>query len=301
MRAPVAVVLPTRDRPAMLRRSLDSLTVALAPGDELVVVDSASTDPAVALTAAEAGARVLRCDRPGVDRARNAGWRATSADVVLFVDDDVVVDAGWADAMAAAFDDPAVAFVTGRIGVPDHQAGTDRPVAVKDDEGPAVLDATTEGTIGHSASLGVRRSALERLGGFDESLGAGARFCSAPEVDLFDRLFAAGLGGRYEPTARAWHDQWRGRTDKVRLDWRYGVGSGARIVKLLRTDRRRAAGLTRDLLWDRGLRAAAVDLRNRYELGALTKLARVAGTLAGVAAAAPVPVRDGHFAPRGGR
>jgi GT2 family glycosyltransferase len=283
----------------MLARCLGSLRAALGPDDELVVVDSASVDPAVARVAAGAGARVLRCDRPGVDRARNAGWRATTAEVVLFVDDDVVVDRRWADAMAAAFDAyPGAAFVTGRIGVPEHQAGTGRPVAVKDDEEPAALDATTEGTIGHSASLGVRRSALERVGGFDEALGAGARFCSAPEVDLFDRLFAAGLTGRYEPAARAWHDQWRGRGDKVRLDWRYGVGSGARIVKLLRTDRPRAADLTRDLLWDRGVRGAAIDLRHRYELGAVTKLARVAGTLAGVAAAATVPVRDGHFAPR---
>ena len=172
---------------------------------------------------------------------------------------------------------------------------------LRHDEEPATLDASTQGTIGHSASLGVRRSALERLGGFDESLGAGARFCSAPEVDLFDRLFAGGLTGRYEPAARAWHDQWRGRADKVRLDWRYGVGSGARIVKLARTDRRRATALTRDLLWDRGIRGAATDLRNRYELGAATKLARVAGTLVGAAAAATVPVRDGHFAPRSGR
>src|SRR5690606_1444008 len=158
----------------------------------------------------------------------NAGWRATTADVVLFVDDDVVVDAGWADAFAAAFaSHPEVAFVTGRIDVPAHQAGTDRPVAIKDDDQPARLPAGTSGTIGHSASLGVRRPVLEALGGFDEALGAGARFCSAPEVDLFDRLFAAGHVGRYEPAARAWHDQWRGRGDKVHLDWRYGVGSGA--------------------------------------------------------------------------
>jgi GT2 family glycosyltransferase len=280
----------------MLARCVGSLRGALRDGDELVVVDSASTPP-ISLD----GVRVVRCDRPGVDRARNAGWRATTADLVLFVDDDVVVDAGWADAMVAAFDDPAVSFVTGRIDVPEHQLGTSRPVAIKDDDEPAVLDATTEGTIGHSASLGVRRSVLELLRGFDESLGAGARFCSAPEVDLFDRLFAHGFTGRYEPTARAWHDQWRGKGAKVKLDWRYGVGSGARIVKLLRTDRRRASALTRDLLWDRGVRGAAIDLRNRYELGAATKLARVAGTLVGVAAAATVPVRDGHFAPRSER
>jgi glycosyltransferase involved in cell wall biosynthesis len=301
-RIPVSVVVPTRDRPDKLARCLESVAAALREGDELVVVDSASRDPRVAEVAAAAGARVLRCDEPGVDRARNAGWRATSHDLVLFVDDDVTVDPGWADAFAAAVRPrPRIGFVTGRLAVPPEQAGVDRPVAVKDDDAPAMLTASSTGTLGHSASLAVPRAVLDLLDGFDEALGAGARFCSAPEVDLFDRAFAAGLVGRYEPRALAWHDQWRDRGDKVVLDWRYGVGSGARIAKLLRSDRRRAAGVAADVLWRRGLRGAVADLRNRYELGAATKLARVAGTVAGLAAALPVPVRDGHFAPRSAR
>jgi GT2 family glycosyltransferase len=203
------------------------------------------------------------------------------------------VDAGWRDAMAAALQHDA--FVTGRIEVPPHQTGTARPVAIKDDEEPARLDATTTGTLGHSASLGVRRAVLERIGGFDESLGAGARFQSAPEVDLFDRLFAAGFTGRYEPAARAWHEQWRSPEQKVHLDWRYGIGTGARVVKLLRSDRRRAFAVARDAAWDRGLRRAATDLRAGYRLGAATALARTAGVVVGALRAAPVPVRDGHF------
>jgi glycosyltransferase involved in cell wall biosynthesis len=293
----VSVVLPTRDRPELLERCLASIATALRPPDEVIVVDSASRDTRVARVAARAGARVLRCDRPGVDRARNAGWRAASHDAVLFVDDDVTVDRGWADALAGALD--AAAFVTGRISVPDDQLDTARPVAIKDDDEPAVLDASTSGTLGHSASLAVWRAVLESVGGFDESLGAGARFQSAPEVDLFDRLFAAGFKGRYEPSARAWHEQWRTPRDKVHLDWRYGVGTGARVVKLLRTDRRRAAAVARDAAWDRGVRRAATDLRRGYRLGAATALARTAGVVVGVVRAAPVPVRGGHFVERG--
>jgi GT2 family glycosyltransferase len=286
----------------MLDRCLASLAAARRDDDELVVVDSASRRSEVADVARHHDVRLLRCERPGVDRARNAGWRATRHALVLFVDDDITVDPGWADAMVAAFTlDSHAAFVTGRVEVPPHQSGIDRPVAIKDDDEPAVLDARSEGTIGHSASLGVRRSVLERIGGFDEALGAGARFRSAPEVDLFDRIFAAGLSGRYQPEAVAWHDQWRGRSDKIRLDWRYGIGAGARVAKLLRTDRRRAARVARETLWDGGVKGAVADLRNRYELGAVTKLALASGCVVGLVVAAPVPVRDGHFAPPGAR
>ena len=57
---------------------------------------------------------------------------------------------------------------------------------------------------------------------------------------LFDRCFALGLTGRYEPAAIAVHEQWRGPRRLLLLDARYGFGNGARIAKLLRTDRRRA-------------------------------------------------------------
>ncbi|MEY2464051.1 MAG: hypothetical protein QOH64_2189, partial [Acidimicrobiaceae bacterium] len=40
------------------------------------------------------------------------------------------------------------------------------------------------------------------------------------------------------------------------------------------------------------------DVRAGYQTGVLLKLAQVAGAVAGVAAALPVPVRDGHYRPR---
>jgi glycosyltransferase involved in cell wall biosynthesis len=298
-RAPCSVVLPTRDRPEKLRRCLESVFAALREGDEVIVVDSASVDPEVARVATAAGAVVVRCDRPGVDRARNAGWRRTGHDAVLFVDDDVVVDAGWADALVAALaSDPPAGFVTGRIDALPGGHSMERPVAIKDDDEAARLDASSTGTLGHSASLAVRRAALEDVGGFDEAMGAGARFQSSPEVDLFDRLFAAGWVGRYEPAARAWHEQWRGRSELLKLDWRYGMGAGARLAKLVRTDRPRARRIAAEVFWATGLRTAWRDLRARYKTGVLLRLAQVVGAVVGFAAALPVPVRDGHYRPR---
>lgn len=291
-----SVVLPTRDRPEKLERCLASVFAAVRPGDEVIVVDSASKDPRVRTVAEATGASVVRCERPGVDRARNVGWRRATAPVVLFVDDDVVVDGGWADGLVAALAERSeVGFVTGRIDALAGGQSTERPVAIKDDDQAAMLDARTTGTLGHSASLAVRRTALEEVGGFDEAMGAGARFQSSPEVDLFDRLFAAGWVGRYEPTARAWHEQWRGRPELLKLDWRYGMGAGARIAKLLRSDRRRARAVAADVFWTNGLRTAGHDLRAGYQTGVLLKVAQIVGALVGLVVALPTPVRNGHY------
>lgn len=297
-RGPLTVVVPTRDRPEMLRRCLDSVRAALRPGDQLIVVDSASRDRVqVAAVATAAGATVLRCDRPGVNRARNAGWRQGTHELVLFTDDDVVVDAAWADAFAdACRAHPDVAFVTGWIGVPPGQ-DPGLQVAVKDDSQPAVLDRDSRGILGHSASLAVRRSVLERVGGFDEALGAGGKFRSAPELDLFDRIFATGAVGRFEPTARAWHDQWRGSEELVRLHWSYGFGTGARLAKLARTDRPRMRQVAVQALGEWGVADLATQLVNRRWRSVVASIVRMAGYLSGFLRARQVPVRDGHFAP----
>ncbi|MDQ1375306.1 MAG: hypothetical protein QOJ09_2644 [Actinomycetota bacterium] len=295
----LSVVVPTRDRPALLRACLTSVLESVDEGDEVLVVDSASTDPAVAEVVAEAGVRYTRCELPGVCRARNAGVRAATHDLIAFVDDDVRVSRQWAGAVRTGLrSHPEAAFLTGRIDVPPGQDSGPRPVAVTTEQEPKVLDADSRGTLGHSANMAITRPAFDQIGGFDEELGAGGRFRSAPEVDLFDRLFAAGLTGRFEPDALAWHEQWRTRRDLLRLEWSYGIGFGARLAKLLRADPPRARGMAREYVWEGGLRVIPKAVRNRYELGVLLALTRVAGVGLGLSRAAFVPVRNGHLRPR---
>jgi glycosyltransferase involved in cell wall biosynthesis len=298
-RASLSVVVPSRDRLEMLDRCLASVKRSLRDGDELVAVDSASADAdGFARLAASHGARLVRCELPGVNRARNAGWRITRHDLVAFTDDDVEVDARWADEIVRCFaQHPETAFVTGRVGIPEGQQ-TEDEVAVKDDLEPVVLTRDSTGTIGHGASVAVRRDALEELGGWDEALGNGGRFRSAPELDLFDRLFAAGRTGRYEPAARAWHDQWRSDRQLVVLHLRYGVGSGARLAKLARTDRTRMRRVAREVLWDWGVAALLLHLRHHDPKRTVVASVRMVGYLVGFLQAIVVPVRDGHFRPR---
>jgi glycosyltransferase involved in cell wall biosynthesis len=270
------------------------------PGDEVIVVDSASRGDETRRLAAASGARYVRCNAAGASLARNAGWRAASNDVVAFVDDDVQVFPDWADALAASIEGhPSAAFVTGRCDQPPGFEFVSRPVAVKKDPDPAVFTAgTREMTIGHGANLAVRRFALEAVGGFDETLGPGTSYRAAEDVDLFDRLLGAGFLGRYDPSVGAWHAQWRNRRQLIRLDWGYGIGSGARVVKLLRTDRARGRIAAWNFFWGWGMRyvlRAAVD---RRPFLFTTSLARVFGGVVGagrvlVRSPWPTPAGDG--------
>jgi glycosyltransferase involved in cell wall biosynthesis len=297
--APASIVVPTRDRPLQLVTCLATVLAAMSDDDELIVVDSASLDPAaVAAVAAAVNATLVRCDSPGVGRARNAGWRAAAHDVVLFTDDDVEVSVQWRVALATAvIAHPEAGFVTGRV-LPKEGQTPSRDVAIKREDAVEVYDASSTGNLGHSANLGMRRTVLEQIGGFDEALGVGARFKAAPETDLFDRCFAAGYGGRYEPDALAWHDQWRGPRRLLLLEARYGFGNGARIAKLMRSDRARGKLVRRDAFVGWGIKEVGREVRARHAYPALGAIVRMVTTVAGYGRASFVPVVGGHFVSR---
>jgi GT2 family glycosyltransferase len=258
---------------------LSALRSELTAQDELVVVDSASAPP-VQLDEA----RVVRSDVAGSALARNLGWRSARHECVAFVDDDVRVLPGWADALVDALS--RAAFVAGAVGVPAEQLGVEQPVAVTTLTAPTTLTASTRGTLGATANLGVRVDALRFVGGFDERLGPGTWAHAAEDLDLLDRLFAAGYTGEFAPSAAAVHDQWRSRRQLVRLQWGYGVGQGARLWLLLRTSRRRAWMVLRDAVWQGDVVAGVRSLRDGYQLGAVVCSVRLLGTVSGVVRAA---------------
>ena len=293
---PVSVVVPTRNRPELLDGCLGTLRKSLRDIDELIVVDSASSDVRVREVAEKHGANYIRCDLPGASRARNRGWQSARHEVVAFIDDDVRVDPGWASAIAEAFKNPGTGFVTGRI---DEAAASHvPPLAQKTETSAAVLDPMSDMVFGHSANLIVRRSALRHIGGFDELLGAGGRFRAAEDLDLFDRLFHAGYVGRYEPSVSAEHVPWRRLRDYIRVQGAYGFGSGARIAKLLRVNRRQAARAARSAVMDSGFRPLGRAIRTQRRAGIAARSLRLAGTALGFLAGLLHRVRDGHYGRR---
>lgn len=88
----LTVVIPTHDRPALLREAVESALAACPAHAEVLVVDDRSRAPAVTVLAdlmSDGRLRVMPSPGPaGAAGARNAGVAAARAPLVLFLDDD---------------------------------------------------------------------------------------------------------------------------------------------------------------------------------------------------------------------
>jgi GT2 family glycosyltransferase len=223
----LAVAICTRGRTAQLRRALASLSAQANPPDETLVVDNAPRDEDTRTLVRAEFPRVRYIAEPveGLDFARNRALRETQAEIVAFMDDDVVADAGWVAATRAVFaESPAIAICTGRVDalVPETAGarlfeanggfarGTRRIHLPRDAaralgalRAPLIAWSIS---VGSGCSLAVRRRTVLGLGGFDQALDLGAALPGGGDLDILWRVLDTGFEVVYEPAVHARHE-----------------------------------------------------------------------------------------------
>jgi GT2 family glycosyltransferase len=285
-------VLCTRDRPALLAEALETIAAVMAPGDELVVVDSASSTRDSVALAREAGAVVVEAARPGLAIARNLGVAAARGEVLAFTDDDCRPSHSWLDRLMAPFEDPEVGFATGSVRADEGRLRFLEHAAPREFRLP--VDPID---VGAGANMAIRRSALIDIGGFDERLGAGTTLRSSEDHDVFLRLLRAGWRGAAVPDALVVHYDWRSRWQAARLQWGTGLGTGAMVAKDARIHGWRSSWpLIRRRLGSDGVGAIVRDLARGWEVPALAEVLKLSGTVAGLAVGRALRINaDGRF------
>jgi glycosyltransferase involved in cell wall biosynthesis len=210
-----SVVISTRDRPQALATCLASVRASMTDRDELIVVDSASSDVLqVERAAGTAGARFLRLRREGSARARNLGAAHAKGSFLAFVDDDATVEPQWLEALARRFSEPSVSAVVGPVlelgrtppNLVIHFPSFDpsRDEASFDRGQDDWFSRVRLGSIGSGTNLAVRRDVFEAVGPFRPGLGAGAPIAGDENYFLLS-LVERGYRVVNEPTARVHH------------------------------------------------------------------------------------------------
>jgi glycosyltransferase involved in cell wall biosynthesis len=241
----VSVVVPTRGRAAYLEVTLDSLLDQRTETPyEIVVVDDGAPDATADVVAARpAVGYVAHGKTRGLNAARNTGLQESQAELIAFVDDDVLVPPGWVEALASgsrrharaeAFGGPIRARFEGRT---PRGCGREEPPITTLDLGAEDREATKA----WGANFAVRRGAVERVGRFDERIVRP----HGDEEEWLERLREA--GGTIVYLAEAGLDHRRTAEDARLLPLTRAAYARGRAARASDRRRERAPSLAREL------------------------------------------------------
>jgi glycosyltransferase involved in cell wall biosynthesis len=176
----VSVIVAVHNGERFLDEALQSLFAQDYTPVEAIVVDDGSTD-ATADVAARFPVRYVAQDNQGVSAARNAGLALSAGEFVAFLDhDDRWPPDKLRTQVTHLLQNPDVGCVLGRQEIV-FAPGTEAPEWLARDPVYGDLDGIP------FVSAVIRRTDLERVGGFDPS------FTLAEDRDLMVRLRAAGV------------------------------------------------------------------------------------------------------------
>jgi GT2 family glycosyltransferase len=207
-----------------LRRFLDG---AASGADQVIVVDSGSTEPGVEEAVESSGATLVRLANVGYGAALNRAAALAEGDVLVASNPDIVSRPEAVRALAAAVGEPGVALAAPRLHFPDgslqrsahrHEPGLLLtvyeqwyPLHAVDWRLHMRFHPTAYSARAHQQPLrprhvmgalfAVRLDAFNAVGGFDETF-----FLYREETDLCRRLRAAGWDITYHPDIEATHE-----------------------------------------------------------------------------------------------
>lgn len=213
----VTVAICTWNRASALRETLTNFLQIAQPDFtwELIIVDNASTDDTDVVAAEFVGRlplRYVREERLGQSFARNRVIREATGNIIVWTDDDVLVDSEWLKKLVRALTESSADFVFGRSR--PHWAAAQpawfSPLhygrfAILDYGDRPFVVADPRYTF-YGLNFAATKAALQSLGGFDETCGfKGNGGAAGEDTDLCRLALQRGMKVVYVPDAVVEH------------------------------------------------------------------------------------------------
>ena len=210
----VSIIVPAFGKPLLTFTCLKSVNATAPPGlYEVLVVDDASPTPLEQELSVVRGVRFIRNPANlGFVGSCNQAVAHARGDIVVFLNNDTIVTAGWLEALLAVFDrHPEAGLVGAKLIYPDGRLQEAGGIVWRDgsawndgrddDADRPEFNYLREADYCSGACLAVPRALFEELGGFDP------RYAPAyyEDVDLAFAVREAGRRVYYQPQATIVH------------------------------------------------------------------------------------------------
>ena len=209
----LSVLICTRNRGEKIRNAVDSILANSFTDYELIIVDQSTDGRTAAAISQYTDPRIkyIRSDTVGLSRSRNIAIRKSSAEILVFTDDDCICDKEWLAAIHAEFEkDQSIMGVYGRV-LP-YGCGE------KNFTCPCLIESMDRRVVGrpvvpyqflgHGNNMSFRKDVFRKVDLYVESLGAGTWMKAGEDTDMIYRALRTRMKFLYSPEPVVHHDNW---------------------------------------------------------------------------------------------
>ncbi|MGA9007263.1 MAG: glycosyltransferase [Xanthobacteraceae bacterium] len=246
-----SLIICTKNRAQQLKRCLEYVDGASKPKRlvEIVIVDNNSSDETKSVVEehqkkSRFATKYIKCEKAGLGSARNSGVHGSVGEWLIFTDDDCYIEEEFFINFFRSITEtnlhlpsPStenVLYGSGQI-LPYDTEDDSRVSALTIEKVSIVLPFTviSPGTV-QGANMFFHRSIFEKIGGFNERMGAGTPF-PCEDIEMAARASLAGYFGAQVPDFKVVHHHKRKTSSfaAVSLIEGYDYGRGAYYADLL--------------------------------------------------------------------
>ena len=198
----ISVVIPSFNSAKTIGKTLRALIAQqTTKAYEIIVVDKQSTDGTQEIIESFKNRKItlLTTAEKGPAAGRNAGWKRARGEIIIFIDSDCVPHSDWLEKMVAPFDEPKVAAVGGAYETLNKRSLVSSFIGSEIDFRYSRLGRIV---VAHgSYSLAVRKTVLEKVGGFSSSF----KELATEDWEFTFKLGKSGFLIVFEPAAVVGH------------------------------------------------------------------------------------------------
>jgi len=166
-----SIIIPVYNTAAYLERCISAVKSIDFPANEyeILAVDNNSTAGSLELLSKFEGIRVLREKKQGSYAARNHAVRESKGEFLAFTDSDCMSLPNWLKSIESALQDPARQIVMGPRIAESKRRSVQLLAAYESKKDELVFESTSPDLYyGFTNNMGVRKSAYDRCGPFEE-------------------------------------------------------------------------------------------------------------------------------------